>query len=62
MSDLPGSTGDRMPLPAISCDGPHTICEHRAWLARQLLDSKLSDEEAYGIVRHSPAISPEPPK
>ena len=45
-------------LPAISKDGPHEIGRvGRFWLARQLLDSKLSDEEAYGIVAHHPAIT-----
>lgn len=45
-------------LPAISKDGPNEIGRHgRFWLARQLLDSKLTDEEAYGIVAHHPAIS-----
>lgn len=46
------------PSGSISTDGPHEITEHRRWLARQLIDSKLSDEEAYGIVRHSPAVTP----
>lgn len=40
----------------ISCDGPHKITDHRAWLARQLMDSKNSDEEAFGIVAYHPAI------
>ena len=44
-------------LPTISLDGPNKPDEHRVWLARQLLDSKLTDEEAYGIVCHSPAVS-----
>lgn len=43
--------------PAISKDGPHKPSDHRVWLARQLLDSKLDDSEAYGIVCHSPAVS-----
>lgn len=43
-------------LPPISFDGPHGIGVHRQWLARKLLDSKLNDEEAYSIVRRSPAI------
>lgn len=50
-SPLPGG------LPPISLDGPHTPSRNRQWLARQLLDSKLDDDEAYGIVRHHPAIS-----
>ena len=41
-------------------DGPHKITDHRRWLARQLLDSKLSEEEAYGIVRYSPGVNPAP--
>lgn len=45
-------------LPPISFDGPHEIDFHRQWLARQLLDSKLDDEEAYSIVRNDPAIRP----
>lgn len=40
----------------ISTDGPHQITDDRRWLARQLLDSKLSDEEAYGIVAFAPAV------
>lgn len=44
-------------LPAISKDGPNETDRHgRFWLARQLLDSKLTAEEAYGIVAHHPAI------
>lgn len=42
--------GDPWP---ISTDGPNRIDSHRRWLARQLLDSKLTDEQAYSIVRHS---------
>lgn len=42
--------------PVISTDGPHKINDHRKWLARQLLDSQLSDEEAIGIVAYSPAL------
>lgn len=45
-------------LPSISKDGPHKIGRSRAWLARQLLDSRLDDGEAYGIVADHPAISP----
>ena len=45
-------------LPAISKDGPYEIGRAgRFWLARQLLDSKLTDAEAYGIVAHHPAIT-----
>lgn len=41
---------------SISTDGPHEISNHRRWLARQLLDSQLSDTEAFGIVANSPAM------
>lgn len=41
---------------SITKDGPHEINKHRFWLARQLLDSKLSDREAYGIVAHHDLI------
>lgn len=41
----------------ILSDGPHKITDHRRWLARQLLDSQLSEEEAYGIVRYSPGVN-----
>lgn len=44
-------------LPGISLDGPHKPDQHRVWLARQLLDSKLDDKEAYSIVCYSPAVS-----
>ena len=40
----------------ITTDGPHNIEDHRRWLARQLLDSNLSADEAYSIVEHSPAL------
>lgn len=43
--------------PSISEDGPHPITDERRWLARQLLDSKLSDAEAFGIVAFHPAVS-----
>ena len=46
-------------LPDISTDGPNEIDDHRHWLARQLLDSKLTANEAYSIVRHFPSISKE---
>jgi hypothetical protein len=46
-------------LPDISNDGPHKIDDHRYWLARQLLNSKLTADEAYSIVRHFPGISKE---
>lgn len=40
----------------ISFDGAHTPDDQRQWLARQLLDSKHSNEEAYGIVAYHPAV------
>ena len=43
-------------LPPISLDGPHRPDENRLWLSRQLLDSRLTAEEAYSVVAHSPAI------
>lgn len=43
--------------PEISRDGPHKISDTRKWLARQLLDSKLDEAEAIGIVAYSPAIT-----
>lgn len=47
---------------SISTDGPHMISSHRRWLARQFLDSQLSDAEAFGIVAHHPAmIAASPP-
>jgi len=50
----------RLPdMRAISEDGPHVVGDHRRWLARQLLDSQLSDAEAYGVVRSSPGLSGE---
>ena len=42
--------------PSISTDGPHAITDTRHWLARQLLDSKLSDQSAFSIVAHAPSI------
>jgi len=44
-------------LPPISLDGPHKIAEHRQWLARQLLDSRQDDAEAYSTVIYSPAMT-----
>lgn len=40
--------------PSISLDGPNQIGFNRQWLSRQLLDSKLTDREAYGIVAYYP--------
>lgn len=42
--------------PAISTDGPHEISKTRKWLARQLLDSMLSEKEAFSVVAYSPAL------
>lgn len=44
-------------LPSISLDGEHAISDHRRWLARQLLDSRLDDGEAYSVVAYHPAIT-----
>jgi len=44
-------------LPPITLDGPHKIGEHRQWLARQLLDSRQDDAEAYSTVIYSPAMT-----
>lgn len=41
----------------ITKDGPHKIGFTRRWLARQLMDSKLDDKQAFGIVHYHPAIS-----
>ncbi|USN15203.1 hypothetical protein KIKIMORA_00560 [Brevundimonas phage vB_BpoS-Kikimora] len=51
--------GDPAPPAARSLtgDGGHTIDSNRAWLARQLYDTRLSNEEAYGIVAYHPCIS-----
>ncbi len=45
----------------ISKDGPHPITDARRWLAHQLMDSKLSDIEAFDIVGHHSSIFPPPP-
>ncbi len=42
---------------AVSKDGPIKIGDQRRWLARKLMDSKLTDEEAFGIVCYHPNIS-----
>jgi hypothetical protein len=44
----------------ISTDGPHAITNVRRWLARQLMDSKRSDEEVFGVVAYHPSISDRP--
>lgn len=40
----------------ISTDGPHTIHGARLWLARQLLDSTLSEEEVVSVVACHPLL------
>ena len=40
----------------ISKDGPHTISPSRRWLARQLMDSHLSDAEALSVVAYAPEV------
>lgn len=58
--------GGEREAPKITQDGPHKVerSGQRWWLAYQLLDSNLSDAEAYGIVRHHPVFDltspPEP--
>jgi hypothetical protein len=49
--------GNGEALPPISLDGPHKIGEHRQWLAKQLLDSRQDDAEAYSTVIYSPAMT-----
>lgn len=41
----------------VAKDGPHKITDERCWLARKLVDSKLSDKEAFSCVRHHPDVS-----
>lgn len=41
----------------ISTDGHHSISNIRRWMARQLMDSGLSEDEALGIVAYHPAIT-----
>lgn len=41
----------------ITVDGPNEVGNVRRWLARQLMDSKLTEEESLGIVAHHPSIS-----
>lgn len=41
----------------ITTDGPHTITGARRWLARQLLDSRLSDLEAFNILAFHPSVT-----
>ena len=51
------SVPDGEGLPPISLDGPNLPNEWRVWMARQLLDSRLTDKEAYGCVVWQPEIS-----
>lgn len=37
------------PLWGISKDGPHELTWQRRWLARQLMDNRLTTDEAMGI-------------
>lgn len=39
-----------------AADGPYKIDSSRYFMARQLLDSNLTAEEAYGIIREHPAF------
>jgi hypothetical protein len=45
--------------PVISSDGegPHRIGVQRRWLAHQLLDCRLSEQEAFSIVKYHPGVS-----
>lgn len=45
------------PLWEVSKDGPIEIGYQRRWLARQLMDSKLTEHEAMSIVAFHPQIS-----
>lgn len=49
--------GELEPDWAVSKDGPIKIGDQRRWLARKLMDSKLTDKEAFGIVCYHPNIS-----
>ena len=51
----PEASGEPVAWP-ISVDGPNKITDQRAWLARKLMDSKLTDGEAFGIVAYHPDI------
>lgn len=46
----------RVPAEAVEPDCPIKINDGRRWLARNLMDSKLSDKEALGIVAYHPDI------
>lgn len=48
---------DLEPHRQISADGPVSISNTRRWLARQLMDSRLEEAEALGIVAHHPAVA-----
>lgn len=45
-----------VPAEAVEPDCPIKINDERRWLARKLMDSKLSDKEAFGIVAYHPDI------
>lgn len=49
--------GDLEPDWPVSTDGPHKISDTRRWLARKLMDSKLTDAEAFSIVAFHPSIA-----
>lgn len=49
--------GELEPLYPISTDGPNKIGDGRRWLARKLMDSKLTEAEAYEIVAYCPSIT-----
>lgn len=57
---LHGGGESRSSLPrcahCVAVDGPHAPGEQRFWLARNLMDSKLSDAEAFGVVAFHPDI------
>lgn len=57
---------EREPDWAVSKDGPYSISDNRRWLARKLMDSKLTEKEALSIVAFAPDIknlitAPPPP-
>jgi hypothetical protein len=62
---VPGECDYTGPFTEISNDGMHTPNGFRRWLARQLMDSRLTPDEAYAIVAHHPLVcdqyAPPPP-